>query len=159
MIETVSVVFMLFLITSSALLFHVFAPNLEIIEGHPIWSSVVLGFIFAGLASFVASYVIPDCQRTHRVTLCGNDCRGCGNCPIGMPFEAGEFFFVVCIIIAIYVAIVGLIRAVGFFTFLSIFANLLLTVDPHNTAKIIFMYGAIHKVARDSAEMLETTVN
>lgn len=149
--QTIQVILLILACSSSALFFHLVAPDLEVIPDRPLMSSVLLGLLFVGLSSFVGSFFIPGCSRARQV----GDCNVCNSChfPIGLPFEvssllivhrhkrenadgqAGEFFFIVAIFILAYIVIVGVLRAV------------------------IFTYGAIHSVARGGADIMETTVS
>jgi len=123
-------------IALASLVAHLIAPNIEIIEGWPTLSAVLIGLVLVGLTSLVASVILPEqCRQSQRVTVCpcrGGDCRGT-YCPPGGA-AATELVVFIMIAVLIYFTVIGVIRAV------------------------VFTYESIHKLARGGAERLETTV-
>mmetsp|Transcript_25378 Transcript_25378/g.30077 ORF Transcript_25378/g.30077 Transcript_25378/m.30077 type:complete len:271 (-) Transcript_25378:65-877(-) len=146
-IEMISVTILLIICALASILSYTIVPHsIEIIHNSPKLNSLLMGLLIVGLISFFLSLLLPECQKSRHIVGGGGSCLngggGCLNspglnhCPGGIPFEAGasEFICVILLMALIYFAITGIIRA------------------------IVFTYDMIHMLAREGAELLETTV-
>jgi hypothetical protein len=136
-IEAATALLILICVAAAGTVCHAIAPTVEIVKGWPILSDVLLGVLVVGLVSFIASMCLPCCKRARPIGCgidsCSGGCRHCNGMYLGA--EAGEFIAVVFVMVLVYLALVGVVRAA------------------------YFTYQLFHQLAKEGSELLETTVS